>query len=155
VDPGTFFAEHGIRVHRVMTDRSRSYTMSQAFQDALQTLRIRHKITRPYRPQTNGKAERFIQTLLGEWAYTRLYRSNEERRRAFPKWLSQYNHHRPHTALGGQPPIAAVVNNLERVLRCSQPIGGLFVVSHPADVPDEQKSCVFLGAPVGILLDPV
>ncbi len=112
VDAGTFFAEHGIRVQRVMTDRSRTYTMSRAFQDVLQALRLRHKITRPYRPQTNGKAERFIRTLLGEWAYARLYRSNEERRSAFPKWLYHYNHHRPHTALGGQPPITAAVNNV-------------------------------------------
>jgi len=109
---GTFFAEHGIRIQRVMTDRARSYTMSRAFQDALRGLRLRHKITRPYRPQTNGKAERFIQTLLAEWAYARLYRSNEERLRTFPKWLHHYNHHRPHTALGGQPPIGGVVNNV-------------------------------------------
>jgi len=112
VDAGAFYAEHGIRIQRIMTDRSRSYTTSRAFQDALQELRIRHKVTRPYRPQTNGKAERFIQTLLGEWAYARLYRSNEERLRAFPKWLHHYNYQRPHTALGGQPPIAAAVNNV-------------------------------------------
>ncbi len=112
VDAGGFFADHGIHIQRVMTDRSRSYTTSRAFQAALQGLRIRHKVTRPYRPQTNGKAERFIQTLLAEWAYARLYRSNEERLSVFPKWLHQYNHHRPHTALGGQPPIAAVVNNV-------------------------------------------
>lgn len=112
VDAGLFFAEHGIRIQRVLTDRSRSYTMSRAFQDTLRELQIRHKITRPYRPQTNGKAERFIQTLLAEWAYARLYRSNQERLRAFPKWLHHYNHHRPHTALGGQSPIAATVNNV-------------------------------------------
>ncbi|MGH2626437.1 MAG: IS481 family transposase, partial [Anaerolineales bacterium] len=112
IDAGAFFAEHGVRIQRVMTDRSRSYTMSRHFQEALQRLRTRHKITRPYRPQTNGKAERFIQTLLAEWAYARLYRSNEDRLRAFPKWLHHYNNHRPHTALGGQPPIAAVVNNV-------------------------------------------
>jgi transposase InsO family protein len=75
-------------------------------------LRIRHKITRPYRPQTNGKAERFVQTLLREWAYARLYRSNEERRAAFPKWLHYYNHHRPHTALEGRVPAVVSVNNV-------------------------------------------
>lgn len=102
-----FFAEHGIRIQRVMTDRAFSYTLSQAFQMTVRRLRVRHKITRPYRPQTNGKAERFIQTLLGEWAYAQLYRSNEERHRALPKWVHYYNYSRPHTALGGQCPIAA------------------------------------------------
>lgn len=107
-----FFAEHGIRVQRVMTDRSPSYTKAHAFRLALQRRQIRHKVTRPYHPQTNGKAERFIQTLLAEWAYARLYRSNQERLSAFPKWLTHYNHHRPHTALGGLSPIAASVNNV-------------------------------------------
>ena len=102
-----FYAEHGIRVQRVMTDRAFSYTVARAFRHAIGTLRLRHKITRPYRPQTNGKAERFIQTLLAEWAYVRLYRSNEERNQALPKWLRYYNHSRPHTALGGKCPIAA------------------------------------------------
>jgi transposase InsO family protein len=101
-----FFAEHGIRIQRVMTDRAFNYTVARAFGQAVGTLQLRHKITRPYRPQTNGKAERFIQTLLAEWAYVRLYRSNEERNRALPKWLRHYNHSRPHTALGGQCPIA-------------------------------------------------
>ena len=100
-----FYAEHGIRIQRVMTDRAFSYTVARAFRQAVGTLRLRHKITRPYRPQTNGKAERFIQTLLAEWAYVRLYRSNEERQQALPKWLRHYNHSRPHTALGGQCPI--------------------------------------------------
>jgi transposase InsO family protein len=102
-----FFAEHGIRIQRVMTDRAFTYTVARAFRQAIGTLRVRHKITRPYHPQTNGKAERFIQTLLAEWAYVRLYRSNEERHRALPKWLRHYNQSRPHTALGGQCPVAA------------------------------------------------
>lgn len=101
-----FYAEHGIRIQRVMTDRAFTYTAARAFRQAVGTLRVRHKVTRPYHPQTNGKVERFIQTLLAEWAYVRLYRSNEERNRALPKWLRHYNHSRPHTALGGRCPIA-------------------------------------------------
>jgi transposase InsO family protein len=107
-----FYAAQGVRLERVMTDRAMAYRLSREFRTATQTLRVRHKLTRPYRPQTNGKAERFIQTLLAEWAYARLYRSNEERRRAFPKWLHYYNHHRPHTALGGSVPAAVSVNNV-------------------------------------------
>ncbi|SRR5436309_4551307 len=108
-----FFAEQGVRVERVMTDRGWSYIASRAFREVVATLQVRHKITRPYRPQTNGKAERFIQTLLAEWAYARLYQSNEERVHALPKWLHYYNFHRPHTALKGKPP-AASVNNVCR-----------------------------------------
>lgn len=108
-----FFAEQGVRVERVMTDRGWSYVASRAFREVVATLQVRHKITRPYRPQTNGKAERFIQTLLAEWAYARLYQSNEERVHALPKWLHYYNFHRPHTALKGKSP-AASVNNVCR-----------------------------------------
>src|SRR5579872_1074350 len=106
VAAATFFADQGIRIQRVMTDRAFSYTLSRAFRTTLQTLSARHKVTRPYRPQTNGKAERFIQTLLAEWAYAKLYRSNEERYHALPKWLHYYNYSRPHTALGGRSPMA-------------------------------------------------
>lgn len=112
LDAAAFFAEQGIRVERVMTDRSPTYTKSRDFRDALHRLPARHKLTRPYRPQTNGKAERFIKTLLWEWAYVRLYQSNEERHGAFPKWLHYYNHHRPHTALGGRVPASIGVNNV-------------------------------------------
>src|SRR5436309_13940048 len=111
VDAAAFFAEQGVRVERVMTDRAYSYIASRAFRETIASLQVRHKVIRPYRPQTNGKAERFIQTLLAEWAYAKLYRSNQERRRALPKWLHHYNYHRPHTALRGQPP-AATVNNV-------------------------------------------
>jgi len=110
VDAAAFFAEQGVRVERVMTDRAYSYIASRAFRETIASLQVRHKVIRPYRPQTNGKAERFIQTLLAEWAYAKLYRSNQERRRALPKWLHHYNYHRPHTALRGQPPVATVNN---------------------------------------------
>ena len=101
--------------HRPLGRAARAfcYTNSRAFLDVMGTLQIRHKITRPYSPQTNGKAERLIQTLLAECAYARLYPSNEDRQEARPKWLHHYNFHRPHTALRGQRP-AARVNNLCR-----------------------------------------
>jgi transposase InsO family protein len=107
----TFFAEHGVRIERVLTDNSRVYG-APAYQAALTELGARHKRTRIYRPQTNGKAERFIQTLLVEWAYGRLYRSNAERLAALPRWVHFYNHRRPHTAHGGLAPMAALVNNV-------------------------------------------
>lgn len=113
VDAAAFFAEQGIQIERVLTDRGKTYTASRAFQATVARLGIRHKVTRPYRPQTNGKAERFIQTLVQEWAYARLYTSTEERTAALPNWVHHYNHHRLHTALGGRPPMAvASVNNV-------------------------------------------
>ncbi|MEO7667191.1 MAG: integrase core domain-containing protein, partial [Dehalococcoidia bacterium] len=72
----------------------------------------RHLTTRPYRPQTNGKAERFIQTMLREWAYSRLYQSNGERLNRLSRWLQFYNQRRPHTALEGKPPMTALLNNV-------------------------------------------
>ncbi|MGV9934314.1 integrase core domain-containing protein, partial [Streptomyces olivaceoviridis] len=83
---------------------------SRDWRDALAAAGIAHKRTRPYRPQTNGKVERFNRTLLEEWAYARPYRSEQERRDAFPSWLHTYNHHRGHTALKGQPPASRVPN---------------------------------------------
>jgi len=83
-----------------------------ALQEAVATSQVRHNITRPYRPLTNGKTERLIQTLLAEWVYARLYPSNEERVYPLPKW-HYYNFHRPHTALKGKP-LAARVNNVCR-----------------------------------------
>jgi transposase InsO family protein len=102
------FAADGITVERVMTDNGWAYR-SAAYRDVLE--HRRHTRTRPYRPQTNGKAERFIKTMLAEWAYARLYRSNEERLTALPDWVAFYNQRRPHTSLGGLSP-AAVVNNV-------------------------------------------
>lgn len=100
------FADLGIRIERFMTDRAKNYVQSQDFAQALVGIGAVHKITRPYRPQTNGKAERFNRTMLDEWAYARLYRSNGARLAALPRWLETYNHRRPHTALGGLPPIS-------------------------------------------------
>ena len=103
------FAEVGIRVERMLTDNGASYR-SNAYRDTLASHTIRHKRTRPYRPQTNGKAERFIQTLVNEWAYARPDRSNHERLRVLPRFVDFYNHGRPHTAIGGLAPRSAVNN---------------------------------------------
>ena len=102
------FAADGIVVERVMTDNGLAYR-SHAYRAAMGERR--HSRTRPYRPQTNGKAERFIGTLLREWAYARPYHSNAERLDALPDFVDFYNQRRPHTALGGLSP-AVVVNNV-------------------------------------------
>ena len=106
-----FYAAHGIRVEALLTDNAWTYRNGRAFREAAERLGIRHLFTRPHRPQTNGKVERYNRTFLEEWAYVRLYRSNAERNRLLPAWLHRYNYHRSHTALGGLPPIARV-NNL-------------------------------------------
>jgi transposase InsO family protein len=103
-----FYRRHGIRVKRVLTDNAKTYT-SDLFQQLCARHWLRHKRTRPYRPCTNGKAERFIQTMLREWAYKRPYTSSARRTAALPRWLDQYNHRRPHGSLGGQSPITRVV----------------------------------------------
>jgi transposase InsO family protein len=103
----TRFAEAGIRIERILTDNGSSYR-AHAYRDALARLAIRHTRTRPFRPQTNGKAERFIRTLLDEWAYARPYRANGERLHALRRYVDFYNRGRPHTALRGLVPQAAV-----------------------------------------------
>ena len=105
----TFFAGHGITVERVLTDNGACYK-SFLWRDTLTAAGIAHKRIRPYRPQTNGKVERFNRTLLDEWAYLRPYTSNTERTAALAEFLHTYNHHRCHTALAGQPPITRVNN---------------------------------------------
>jgi transposase InsO family protein len=108
-----FYAAHGITVQRVMSDNGACYRSTiHAF--ACRTLAIRHLRTRPYRPRTNGKAERFIRTLLAGWAYGAIYRSSHERTAALDGWLWTYNHRRPHGALSHKPPIARLneLNNL-------------------------------------------
>lgn len=95
----------GVTVQRVMTDNGSAY-QSRAFAAACRRLRVRHVRTRPYTPQTNGKAERFIQTCLREWAYAATYATSAQRRDALQDWLHHYNCHRPHSALGGRPPIS-------------------------------------------------
>jgi transposase InsO family protein len=106
------FVQEGVRIESILTDRAASYTRSHAFAEAKCALDIHHLVTRPYRPQTNGKAERFIRTLLEEWAYTRMYVTNQDRLDCLSDWVQFYNRRRPHTALGGQPPMAMLVNNV-------------------------------------------
>jgi transposase InsO family protein len=106
-----FFAAQGVHIERVLTDNGNPYR-SAAYATAMERMGARHTRTRPYRPQTNGKAERLIKTLLGEWAYARPYRSNAERLAALPDWVDFYNHGRPHTAIGGLTPHQALVHDL-------------------------------------------
>jgi transposase InsO family protein len=105
-----FFERHGITVEQVMTDNGSAY-VATLHAIACRALRVRHLRTRPYRPQTNGKAERFIRTMLAGWAYAAIYASSTERTHALDGWLWHYNHRRPHSALGHQPPITRM-NNL-------------------------------------------
>jgi transposase InsO family protein len=98
-----WFAERGVRVRQVMSDNGAAYK-SAPFATWCAQHRVEHIRTRPYRPRTNGKAERFIQTMLHEWAYAATYRSSAHRTRALPAWVDYYNHQRPHSALGHKPP---------------------------------------------------
>jgi transposase InsO family protein len=100
-----FFERHGIQVERLLTDNGSAYR-STIHAIACRALGIRHLRTRPYRPQTNGKAERFIRTLLGGWAYGAIYRTSSERTATLDGWLWHYNHQRKHSALGHKPPTA-------------------------------------------------
>jgi transposase InsO family protein len=98
-----YYQRHGIQVERILTDNGSCYR-GRVHAHACRTLCIHHSRTRPYRPQTNGKAERFIRTLLAGWAYGAIYRSSAERTNALDGWLWHYNHRRRHSALGHQPP---------------------------------------------------
>ena len=106
----TWFARHGVTVERVMTDNGSCYR-SEAFRQACSRNRLRHLRTRPYTPRTNGKAERFIQTVLRECAYAQPFQSSQQRAQALPRWTHLYNVHRPHTALTGKPPISQLKGN--------------------------------------------
>jgi transposase len=110
-----FFTRHGMTVQQLLTDNGPGYR-SLVHAVACRALGIRHLRTRPYRPQTNGKAERFIRTMLGGWAYGAIYRTSSERTAALDGWLWHYNHHRRHSALSHKPPIARL-NERTNVLR--------------------------------------
>jgi transposase InsO family protein len=105
-----FFAEHGIFAKRLMTDNAFCYVRNRSLRELLARHEIRHLTTRPYRPCTNGKVERFHQTMAREWAYGLAYRSHRQRNRALPHWLDHYNRGRPHSSLGDRPPISRVHN---------------------------------------------
>ena len=107
----SWFTDRGVRVERVLSDNGPAYR-SNAWRQACAAHGITPKRTRPYRPQTNGKIERFHRTLADGWAYAKQYNSESARRAALPAWLHFYNHHRPHTAIGKLPPISRISNNL-------------------------------------------
>ncbi|MGY1670695.1 IS481 family transposase [Geodermatophilus sp. SYSU D00710] len=104
-----WFAAHGITARRVLTDNGGCYR-SRDWAIACSELDLTPKRTRPYRPQTNGKVERFHRTMTAEWAFAQLFTSEADRRAAFPGWLHTYNHHRPHTGIGGHPPMSRLTN---------------------------------------------
>jgi transposase InsO family protein len=107
------FAARGVTVERVLSDNGSAYR-SRAWRAACAELGITPKRTRPYRPQTNGKIERFHRTLADGWAFARMFLSESARRKALPAWLHEYNHHRPHTAIGNRPPITRLTNLSEQ-----------------------------------------
>jgi transposase InsO family protein len=106
----SFFAGHGIVAKRLMTDNGFSYIKSRSLAELLARHRIRHLTIEPYRPRTNGKVERFHQTMAREWAYGLAYGSHRQRNQALPHWLDHYNRGRPHSSLGGRPPTSRVHN---------------------------------------------
>ena len=108
-----WFAANGITVQRVLTDNAWAYTKT-TWRRTCAELDIAARWTRPWRPQTNGKVERFHRTLATEWAYARLYSCEAERQAAYPDFLDWYNYHRPHTGIGGQVPAARVTNLTEQ-----------------------------------------
>jgi transposase InsO family protein len=105
-----FYERHGVSAKRLMTDNAWVYVKSRDVRRLLAHRQIRHLTTQPYRPRTNGKVERFHQTMAREWAYGLIYNSHRERAAALPHWLDHYNAARPHSSLGGQPPISRVHN---------------------------------------------
>lgn len=111
-----YYKSLGIRVTRVMTDNGSCYK-SRDFADACKALELKHIRTRPYTPKTNGKAERFIQTALREWAYARAYQTSEQRKQHLPRWTHMYNWHRPHGSLNSKPPISRLALSEDNVLR--------------------------------------
>ena len=111
-----YYAELGVTVDRVMTDNGSCYK-SFAFRDACRRLGLKHIRTRAYTPQTNGKAERFIQTALRQWAYARAYTNSDQRTVTLPRWLHRYNWHRPHGSLAAKPPISRLGLSGNNLLR--------------------------------------
>jgi len=105
-----YFQRQGVDAKRLMTDNGFSYVKNRRLRELLARHGIRHLTTQPYRPRTNGKVERFHQTMAREWAYGLAYRSHRHRNQALPHWLDHYNRHRPHSSLGGRPPISRVHN---------------------------------------------
>ena len=107
-----WFEERGVRAKRLMSDNAFAYVHNRSLRELLAVHGVRHLTTEPYRPQTNGKVERFHQTMSREWAYGLAYRSHRHRNAALPHWLRHYNERRPHSSLGDRPPISRVHNVL-------------------------------------------
>ena len=105
-----FYGAHGVSAKRLMTDNAWAYTRSRLFRELLTRERVRHLRIKPHRPRTNGKVERFHQTMAREWAYGLSYQSHHDRAAALPHWLEHYNRTRPHSSLGDRPPISRVHN---------------------------------------------
>jgi len=105
-----WFAGHEITARRLMTDNAFAYARNRSLRELLASQDIKHLLTKPYRPQTNGKVERFHQTMQREWGYGVAYRSHHHRNKALPHWLHHYNERRPHSSIGDQPPISRVHN---------------------------------------------
>lgn len=111
-----FYRTHGVPVQRVMTDNGVSFR-SRRYRKALRRLKIKHLRTKPYTPKTNGKAERFVQTSLREWAYAQAYQTSDQRAQSLPNWLHNYNWHRPHYSLKSHPPISRLALTMDNLLR--------------------------------------
>jgi transposase InsO family protein len=111
-----YYESLGVRVERLMTDNGSCYR-SRAFRQACKRLALKHIKTKPYTPKTNGKAERFIQTSLREWAYARAYNSSNERTAELPRWLHRYNWHRPHGSIAAKPPVSRLGLTEDNLLR--------------------------------------
>jgi transposase InsO family protein len=111
-----FFRSLGVKVERIMTDNGSSFR-SRRYAKALRRLKIKHLRTKPYTPKTNGKAERFVQTSLREWAYAQAYDTSQQRAAELPAWLHRYNWHRPHAGIGAKPPISRLTLTHDNLLR--------------------------------------
>jgi len=105
-----FYTAHGMTVRRILTDNAWTYVRNRKLHELLAARGIEHWTTQPYRPRTNGKVERFHQTMAREWAYGLTYTSSADRHRALPHWLEHYNKRRPHSALNGRSPISRAHN---------------------------------------------
>jgi transposase InsO family protein len=111
-----YYAGLGVTIKEIMTDNGNCYR-STVFKATVAELGLKHRYTRPYTPRTNGKAERFIQSALREWAYARAYRRSDHRAYELARWLHGYNWHRPHASLAGQPPVTRLGLDRNNLLR--------------------------------------